>query len=61
MVDSTPESFMEGVFPPGDPTLGFEAVLASTQITNNEDVGFGFFDRVHQLLGSERLIGVCEG
>ena len=55
MVDSTPESFMEGVFPPGDPNLGFEAVLASTQITNNEDVGFGFFDRRASVVGQREI------
>ena len=39
MSDSTPERFVEGAFPPGDPNRRFEApLLVTTRIINHEDV-----------------------
>ena len=51
MVDSTPESSVEGAFPPGDPNRGFRAVSTAVRIANREDVGLGLFDLAHKLLG----------
>ena len=46
---------------PGIQTGNFRPLSTATRIENHEDVGLGFFDRVHQLLGGESLIGICGG